>query len=67
MVLSRAEATRRYLKQLDLAVAHSAFDSEDRIRAMQEDRQGLGLSKRDSSNNAPVWFSSQRDDRHAVT
>jgi uncharacterized membrane protein len=52
-VLSRAEATQRYLKQLDLAIAHSAFDSEDRIKAMQEDRQGLGLSKRDSSNNAP--------------
>jgi uncharacterized membrane protein len=53
MVLSRAEATRRYLKQLDLAVAHSPFDSEDRIKALQVDRQGLGPSKRNLSDNAP--------------
>jgi uncharacterized membrane protein len=46
MVLSRVEATQHYLKQLDLAVAHSLFNSEDKIKALQEDRQGLGLSKR---------------------
>jgi uncharacterized membrane protein len=46
MMSSRAEATQHYLKQLDLAVGHSLFNSEDKIKALQEDRQGLGLSKR---------------------
>ena len=51
MVLSRVEATQHYLKQLDLAVAHSLFNSEDKIKALQEDRQGLGLSKRSLPDN----------------
>jgi uncharacterized membrane protein len=42
----RAEAVREYLKHLDLTVAHSPFDAEDRTVALQEDRQGLGLSRR---------------------
>jgi uncharacterized membrane protein len=46
MMSNRAEATQQYLKQLDLAVGHSLFNSEDKIKALQEDRQGLGLSKR---------------------
>ena len=43
--VARADVTRRYLKQLDLGVDHSRFDSEDKHKAMQEDRQGLGLSR----------------------
>ena len=43
---ARAEAVKRYLKHLDLTVAHSPFDAEDRTVALQEDRQGLGLSRR---------------------
>jgi uncharacterized membrane protein len=46
MVLSRAEATQHYLNQLDLAVAHSSFNSEDKIKALQERPPGVGLSKR---------------------
>jgi uncharacterized membrane protein len=42
---ARADITRRYLKQLDLGVDQSRFDSEDKQKAMQEDRQGLGLSR----------------------
>jgi uncharacterized membrane protein len=52
-VSSRAEATRRYLKQLDLAVTQSPFNPEDRIKALQEDHRGLGLSKRNLSDDAP--------------
>lgn len=44
-VLTRVEATRRYLKQLDLSIDHSEFDPEDKDKAKQEDRQGLGLSR----------------------
>jgi hypothetical protein len=32
-------------EQLDLRVDHSRFDSEDKQKAMQEVRQGLGLSR----------------------
>ena len=47
----RAEVTRRYLKQLDLGVDHSQFDFEDKQKAMQEDRQGLGLSRPQGPNS----------------
>jgi len=47
----RADLTRRYLKQLDLGVDHSQFDFEDKQKAMQEDRQGLGLSRRRGPNS----------------
>ena len=43
--VARADITRRYLKQLDQGVDHSQFDREDKQKAMQEDRQGLGLSR----------------------
>jgi uncharacterized membrane protein len=42
----RANAVRRYLEHLDLAIERSPFDAEDRVIARQEDRQGLGLSRR---------------------
>jgi uncharacterized membrane protein len=42
----RAEAVRRYLAHLDAAIEHSPLDAEDRLTAHQEDRQGLGLSRR---------------------
>lgn len=43
--LTRAEVTSRYLKQLDLSIDHSGFDPEDKNRAKQADRQGLGSSR----------------------
>jgi len=42
----RAEAVRKYLTHLDLAIDHSPLDAEDRTVARQEDRQGLGLTRR---------------------
>jgi uncharacterized membrane protein len=42
----RADAVRRYLKQLDLVIERSPLDAEDRVKARQEDRQGLGLTRR---------------------
>jgi uncharacterized membrane protein len=42
----RAEAVKRYLAHLDRAIDHSPLDAEDRAVARQEDRQGLGLTRR---------------------
>lgn len=42
----RKEVVRRYLHHLNLVVEHSMLDAEDQIMALQEDRQGLGLSRR---------------------
>ena len=42
----RAGAVRRYLEHLDLVIEHSPLDTEDRRMARQEDRQGIGLSRR---------------------
>jgi len=50
----RADVTRRYLKQLDLGLDHSQFDVEDKQKAMQEDRQGLGLSRPQGPNSTPA-------------
>jgi uncharacterized membrane protein len=42
----RAEAVRRYLEHLDRVIGASPFDVEDKTMARQEDRQGIGLSRR---------------------
>jgi uncharacterized membrane protein len=42
---TQVEATRQYLKHLDATIDRSSFDTEDRVAARQEDRQGLGLSR----------------------
>ncbi len=42
----RVEAVRRYLKHLDHVIEASPFDLEDQHMALQEDRQGIGLSRR---------------------
>ena len=42
----RADAVRRYLKHLDLVIERSPLDDEDRVKARQEDRQGLGLTRK---------------------
>ncbi len=44
----RAQAARRYLEHLDHVIEASPFDVEDRRMARQEDRQGIGLSRRQS-------------------
>ncbi len=42
----RKEAVQHYLSHLKLVVEHSTLDAEDQVMALQEDRQGLGLSRR---------------------
>ena len=43
---ARIGAVQRYLKQLDLTVDHSILTADDQETVGQEDRQGLGLSRR---------------------
>jgi uncharacterized membrane protein len=50
MVPARAEAVQRYLQHLDLVIERSPLDAEDKATALQEDRQGLGLSLRRSES-----------------
>jgi uncharacterized membrane protein len=50
----RADAVRRYLKHLDLVIERSPFDDEDRVKARQEDRQGLGIARKRAAPAAPV-------------
>jgi uncharacterized membrane protein len=55
MRAERAASIERYIRQLDLIVDRSPLDAEDRVVASQEDRQGLGLSrKRQTPNHAPA-------------
>src|SRR6516225_2327979 len=42
----RRAAVQQYLDHLTLGIGHSSFDEQDRAAALQEDRQGLGLSRR---------------------
>ena len=42
----RAEAVQRYLRHIDHVIEASPFDAEDQRTARQEDRQGIGLSRR---------------------
>ncbi|MCW3477020.1 DUF2254 domain-containing protein [Limobrevibacterium gyesilva] len=43
---ARREAVRRYIDHLNLSVGRSAFDDQDQVVALEEDRQGLGLSRK---------------------
>jgi uncharacterized membrane protein len=45
----RLAALQHYVKHLDLVIDRSALDAEDQTMARQEDRQGLGLSRKSSS------------------
>jgi len=42
----RRDSVRRYLDHLNLGVGRSSFDDQDQRTALQEDRQGLGLSRK---------------------
>jgi uncharacterized membrane protein len=42
----RSQAVRQYLAHLDLAIQRSELDAEDQAIARQEDRQGLGLTRK---------------------
>ncbi|MGC1407445.1 MAG: DUF2254 family protein [Acetobacteraceae bacterium] len=55
VVEARREVVRRYLDHLNLGVGQSAFDDRDQATASQEDRQGLGHSrKRPQARSAAV-------------
>jgi uncharacterized membrane protein len=49
----RADAVRRYLLHLDLGIERSPFDEKDRATARQEDRQGLGMTRRSGRSVKP--------------
>jgi uncharacterized membrane protein len=42
----RREIVRQHLRHLDEIVGHSSHDVDDQVVALQEDRQGLGLSRK---------------------
>lgn len=44
--VERKERVRRYVHHLNLTLEHSMLDAEDQVVALQEDRQGLSLSRR---------------------
>ena len=41
----RRKALQHYIEHLDITVKHSMTDAEDLTAALQQDRQGLGLSR----------------------
>jgi uncharacterized membrane protein len=51
---ARAEAVRRYLKHLDAGIGRSSLDADDQEKAREEDRQGLGLSRRRVKNTVAL-------------
>jgi uncharacterized membrane protein len=51
---ARVEALQRYVKHLDLVIDHSFLDTEDQAIARQEDRQGLGLSRKRTELKQPM-------------
>ena len=54
-VRERRAAVQEYLDHLNLGVGRSGFDDQDQAMALQEDRQGLGLSRRRPvSKSAPI-------------
>jgi uncharacterized membrane protein len=61
---ARRNLVRRYLEHLNVNVALSEFDDEDRITALQEDRQGLGLSRNSATAEAPVRARTGDGTRH---
>ena len=50
---ARADVVRRYLTQLDALIERAIPDATDQETARQEDRQGLGLSRRKTSTKKP--------------
>ena len=45
-VPERRDAISDYVRRLNLHVGSSDFDAEDKVHALEEDRQGLGLSRK---------------------
>jgi hypothetical protein len=53
-VQERREAVLQYLQHLNLSVGRSRFDDEDRSAALQVDRQGLGLARKQQEARIPA-------------
>jgi uncharacterized membrane protein len=53
-VKERRDAVLHYLDHLNLGVGRSGFDDEDQVAALQEDRQGLGLSRKHCASRVSV-------------
>jgi uncharacterized membrane protein len=53
IVIERRESVLRYLDHLNWGVVHSSFDDQDQTAALQEGRQGLGLSRKRHEPRAP--------------
>jgi uncharacterized membrane protein len=64
-IAARADAVQRYLKHLDMVIERSLLDSEDRAMALQEDRQGLGLSRGGSTAQSRITGSATTTARSA--
>ena len=45
-LMERKSAVQRYIEHLNLMVERYIVDAQDQQMAMQEDRQGLGLSRK---------------------
>jgi uncharacterized membrane protein len=57
----RAKEVRAYLGHLDSGIEHSSFDPLDRAAARIDDRQGLGLSSRQETNQLESATLAERD------
>jgi uncharacterized membrane protein len=51
VVPERQQAIRHYLAHLDLTVKNAVTYTDDQTSALQQDRHGLGLSRRRPANN----------------
>lgn len=49
----RKATVLRYIEHLNLVVEHSVLDAEDQTVALQQDPQGLGLTRREAERSGP--------------
>jgi uncharacterized membrane protein len=64
---ARRSLVQQYLEHLNSNVDLSEFDDKDRITALQEDRQGLGLSRIGVTVQSPVHRRATDSTRHRPT
>jgi uncharacterized membrane protein len=64
---ARRNLVRQYLEHLNANVDLSEFDAKDRITALQEDRQGLGLSRNSTPVQSPIQSRTSDGTHHRTT
>jgi uncharacterized membrane protein len=64
---ARRDLVRQYLEHLNSNVGLSEFDDKDRITALQEDRQGLGLSRNSTPVQSPIQSRTSDGTHHRTT